>query len=83
MGRFVALGRTFGPPTQAVAYVSNDGLTWESHPVPASDVGVGLAFGNGLFVGLGDRGHLSSADGTSWTLSDPMPPALGATPHAG
>jgi len=59
-----------------VAYVSNDGLTWESHPVPASDVGVGLAFGNGLFVGVGDRGHLSSADGTSWTLSDPVPSSL-------
>jgi hypothetical protein len=71
-GKFVAVGGLLNCSFffcfyNSVSYTSSDGLTWApSNPGPAyllSDI----AFGNGMFVAVGDGGTIvTSADGTSW-----------------
>jgi hypothetical protein len=57
-GRFVAVDGPF-------ARVSTDGRTWTQHDAPFV---VRLAYGDGQFVGMGERGGFYvSADGTGWT----------------
>jgi hypothetical protein len=71
-GHFVALARrvdSLGVVMTLRSYVSDDdGALWTEHELPESisDIGAGLAFGNGLFVAPGLEGHLSSPDGKIW-----------------
>lgn len=72
-GKFVAVGGAsecflFFCSYRSVAYASDSTVTWtQSNPGPSfylSD----LAFGNGIFVGVGDGGTIvTSPDGMSWT----------------
>jgi hypothetical protein len=69
-GNFVALG---GDPTtvglaKPFALISTDGKTWSSLiELPGKDILRRFAVGNGLIVGVGDRGRRAvSPDGRTW-----------------
>ncbi len=74
-GHFVALARMFDSLgfVMSRSYVSDDGALWTEHELPESisEIGAGLAFGNGLFVAAGLEGHLSSTDGKTWRAYGP------------
>jgi hypothetical protein len=69
-GTFVGLGGDPGGVGFAQPFVvlSRDGLTWDSpHKIPGQFVLRRAAFGNGRWVGVGDRGRRSaSEDGKVW-----------------
>ena len=69
-GRFVALGGDPGAVGVASAFVSTstDGAAWsEFQSISGRYILRRAAFGNGLFVGVGDRGRRAySRDGLSW-----------------
>jgi hypothetical protein len=67
-GVAVAVGHTYGQnPDQGVSSATADGVTWS----PTQRAGAPLrsiAFGNGVFVALGDGGACAvSSDGETWT----------------
>ena len=78
-GRYVAVGGT-GFPSQAAAWTSTDGLTWDEATVTDPPVGSAMtdviateegfvAFGveSGVYDGTAERAHAwSSADGLAW-----------------
>lgn len=64
-GLFVVVGQNFGDST-GVCVTSHDGVTWTPHQSMAALRNV--AFGSGIFVRVGDKGHISSStDGLNWT----------------
>ena len=74
-GRFVAIASRSSTDgvRSASAYVSTDGKNWTSSPLPGSTVGFRIAFGNGLFIGTGVMGLLSSVDGVTWAVDTRWP----------
>jgi hypothetical protein len=76
-GRLVAVaGASDGVSVLARVVTSTDGVQW----TPASAVGTGfwpysIAYGNGMFVGVGSSQVFRSADGLAWTVA----PTVGAT----
>ena len=47
---------------------SSDGISWTSRTSGTSNSLVGVTYGNGLFVSVGQGGTiLTSTDGTTWT----------------
>jgi hypothetical protein len=68
-GKFLALGGDPGSVGAAAPYLlaSADGEKWDSHDVGGKFMLRRLAFGNKLYVGVGDRGRRScSADAKKW-----------------
>ena len=67
-GRFVAMSHWWDYPI----WTSPDGVTWSPENGVAPSVAIeDLAFGNGLFVAVGDEGAVyTSPDGTNWTSRD-------------
>lgn len=68
-GKFVALGGDPGAVGAAEPYlmVSADGEKWETHKIGGKFMLRRLAFGNKLYVGVGDRGRRAvSADLKKW-----------------
>jgi hypothetical protein len=70
-GRFVGIGGDPGSVGSSKAFVllSADGLEWgEMIDIPGKHILRRLAFGNGVFVGVGDRGRRAvSRDGKEWS----------------
>jgi hypothetical protein len=69
-GRFLALGGDPGAVGVAAPYLlsSADGEKWEESKFGGKFMLRRLAFGNGVYVGVGDRGRRSSsADAKTWT----------------
>jgi hypothetical protein len=61
-GRFVYLGVAGSIAT------STNAFDWETdRPIDGQQQFTGFCYGNGVFVGLGQRGIYSSQNGTSWT----------------
>lgn len=72
-GVFVALTSNDG--VAGSAYVSSDGLDWQSNEIADEPLQPRFAFGNGVFVattesGLGPERVLRSADGAHWQMSN-------------
>jgi len=61
--RFIALG---SEGEAAWAYVSDDGVHWNTGTNPTTYQGLGFAFGNGLFVAQGNDTLYTSVDGVTW-----------------
>ncbi len=74
-GRFVAVGNVIDASQQGThsgAAVSTNAVTWTlGNPAITTSALNGLAFGNGIFVAVGDAGSIfSSPDGLVWTRRD-------------
>jgi hypothetical protein len=68
-GHFLALGGDPGAVGAAEPYVllSRDGEKWDRHNISGKFMVRRAAFGNGLYVGVGDRGRRArSADARTW-----------------
>ncbi len=69
-GRFIALGGDPGSVGAAKPFIatSKDGVQWEENaPIEGKFMLRRLAFGNGTWVGVGDRGRISaSPDAKTW-----------------
>lgn len=64
--RFVAVGTT---GTVGYSMISSDGITWTNKTVMGGTMN-GIAFGNGIFVAVGDGGvAFYSNDGITWTAT--------------
>ncbi|CAM2064358.1 hypothetical protein SCOR_03245 [Sulfidibacter corallicola] len=62
-------GSRFVIYTSLGSLVSADGNTWQHHPVEALPPIVKLAFGDGIYVGVGDKGTMVwSDDGVTWQV---------------
>ncbi len=60
-GRFVAVGEG------GTILSSTNGVNWTAHRLRTAVPISGIAFGNGLFVAVGDGNVLTSIDGVEWT----------------
>jgi hypothetical protein len=70
-GRFVALGALYDAAgVRSLAFTSTDGITWTERPT-ASRAWKSVAYGNGLFVAVGDHTIDTSSDGITWTRRTP------------
>jgi hypothetical protein len=68
---FVAVGRTNGSRSPTIL-TSPDGLAWTPQSSPASNHLHAIAFGNGLYVAVGDSGAIiTSSDAITWTNVSP------------
>ena len=66
-GRFLAIGGVGGPTNQVgLAMTSTNGFDWTTNVTGPSWL-AGCAFGNGMFVAVGNSTLLSSPDGVNWT----------------
>jgi hypothetical protein len=63
--RLVAIGNDFGN-TNGISAVSSDGLTWGEVTSTAGALGLGIAYGNGVFVAVGPMRCAVSSDGEEW-----------------
>ncbi|MFK7910228.1 MAG: PKD domain-containing protein [Akkermansiaceae bacterium] len=68
-GKYVITGYDWnGSAWVATAFHSNDGKAWSNVTVPALESMNDVAFGNGMFMAVGDSGNVMySSDGVSWT----------------
>ncbi len=77
-GKYVAVGATPYPSSQALAYVSADGATWSKVEAGFKGSIQDVAFGNGVFVlafqDLSGSGVYTSSDGVTW-LEHALPTA--------
>ena len=68
--QFLALGGDPGSVGVSKPFVmtTSDGITWsDSKPIEGKNILRRVAYGNGIFVGVGDRGRRSSSkDGLTW-----------------
>jgi hypothetical protein len=70
-GRFVAVGAlNDAAGVRSLAFTSTDGSTWTERPT-SSRAWKSLAYGNGLFVAVGDHTIDTSPDGIAWTRRAP------------
>ena len=77
-GRFVAVAGEDSNDANTVSMWSVDGTVWNAAPLAPLDPTThgssdydSIAFGNGVFVAVGDSA-ITSADGTQWQTTDPL-----------
>jgi hypothetical protein len=66
-GLFVSVGKHYSTDNGVVT--SPDGVSWTQRSSPMTDL-LGIIYGNGQFVAVGENGVMTSPDGLNWTVRD-------------
>lgn len=68
-GRFVAVGSDRPTRHDRLVATSTDGLLWDVEPAPQESTLTDVAYGNGVYVGVGLEGAIAySTDARNWTV---------------
>jgi hypothetical protein len=76
-------GRFVSANDQGKRSVSSDGTTWAYAAGADATATTHLAFGNGLFLGVGGTDVVTSPDGQTWASAAPLPQAASAIVFGG